>query len=65
MRLPLPAPEVSYRSIALNYGLVVRPATKLDVPKDLIAKMLLNNGISAALGLVVILYAGHVLLIHE
>jgi hypothetical protein len=35
---------------ALNYCLVVRPATKLDIPKDLLAKMLFNNAVSAGLG---------------
>ena len=34
----------------LNYGLVVRPATKLDIPKDLLSKMLLNNAVSVAMG---------------
>jgi hypothetical protein len=34
----------------LNYGLVVRPANKLDIPKDLLSKMLLNNAVSAGLG---------------
>ncbi|CAD6586019.1 MAG: hypothetical protein TREMPRED_004316 [Tremellales sp. Tagirdzhanova-0007] len=36
----------------LNYGLVVRPATELDIPKDLLSKMLLNNAVSVAMGLV-------------
>ena len=34
----------------LNYGLVVRPATELDIPKDLLSKMLLNNAVSVAMG---------------
>lgn len=31
--------------IGLNYGLIVRPASKLDIPKDLFAKMLVNNAV--------------------
>ena len=34
----------------LNYTLIVRPATELDIPKDLLAKMLANIAISAAFG---------------
>jgi len=36
----------------LNYGLVIKPAQKLDIPQDLLAKMLFNNAISAGLGFV-------------
>lgn len=35
---------------SLNYFLVVRPTKKLDVPRDLIAKMLANNAVSLGLG---------------
>ena len=34
----------------LNYILVVRPATKLDIPQSLLTKMLVNNAISAGVG---------------
>ncbi|ORX40948.1 hypothetical protein BD324DRAFT_612643 [Kockovaella imperatae] len=37
---------------ALNYFLVYRPAGKLDIPSDLKAKMLINNMVSAGLGVV-------------
>jgi hypothetical protein len=34
----------------LNYGLVLRPATKLDLPTGLTAQMLFNNAVSAGVG---------------
>jgi len=37
---------------SLNYALIVRPATELDIPKDLLSKMLVNNAISAGLGFI-------------
>ncbi|ORY31262.1 hypothetical protein BCR39DRAFT_527184 [Naematelia encephala] len=36
----------------LNYTLIVKPARKLDIPDELLTKMLFNNAISAGLGLV-------------
>lgn len=35
----------------LNYFLVVKPSKKLDIPKDLYAKMIANNAVSLGLGL--------------
>lgn len=37
---------------SLNYALVVKPARELGIPSDLVTKMLVNNAISAGLGLV-------------
>ena len=34
----------------LNYFLIVKPTKKLDVPKNLIAKMMANNAVSFGLG---------------
>ena len=34
----------------LNYCLVLRPARKLDIPPSLVAKMWVNNAISAGFG---------------
>jgi hypothetical protein len=34
----------------LNYFLIVKPTKKLDVPKDLVAKMMANNAVSFGLG---------------
>lgn len=34
----------------LNYFLIVSPAKKLDIPKDLLAKMIANNMVSVGLG---------------
>ena len=34
----------------LNYFMIVRPTKKLDVPRDLVAKMLANNAVSFGLG---------------
>ncbi|GHJ87638.1 hypothetical protein NliqN6_4040 [Naganishia liquefaciens] len=36
----------------LNYTLVVRPAKKAEIPDWLVRKMLANNGVSAAVGLI-------------
>jgi hypothetical protein len=37
-------------NVLLNYNLVVKPAKRLDLPSDLIARMQLNNAISAGVG---------------
>lgn len=34
----------------LNYFLVVKPSKRVDIPKELLAKMLANNAVSVALG---------------
>lgn len=34
----------------LNYTLVLKPSKKLDLPSDLVARMQLNNAISAGIG---------------
>jgi hypothetical protein len=36
--------------MTLNYTLVVKLAKQLDIPDHLLAKMLVNNAISAGLG---------------
>lgn len=36
----------------LNYFLIVSPSKKLDIPKDVLAKMLANNAVSLGLGLI-------------
>jgi hypothetical protein len=41
-----------FSDIALNYLLVVRLARKAEIPDWLVTKMLLNNGVSAALGFI-------------
>lgn len=38
--------------VILNYTLVVRPATKLDLPGSVTAQMFFNNAVSAGVGLV-------------
>jgi hypothetical protein len=35
---------------SLNHFLVVRPSKKLDIPSDLVAKMVANNAVSLGLG---------------
>jgi len=37
-------------NMLLNYNLVVKPAKKLDLPNDLVSRMMLNNAISAGIG---------------
>ncbi|KAK1923215.1 hypothetical protein DB88DRAFT_494271 [Papiliotrema laurentii] len=39
----------------LNYFLVVKPSRSLDIPKDLVAKMIANNTVSFGLGLIPII----------
>jgi hypothetical protein len=34
----------------LNYNLVVKPAKKLDLPSDLVTRMMFNNAISIGMG---------------
>jgi len=41
--------------VLLNYGLVVKPARKCDIPDHLLSKMLLNNAVSAGLGFIPVL----------
>ncbi|KAI9637103.1 uncharacterized protein MKK02DRAFT_45814 [Dioszegia hungarica] len=36
----------------LNYNLVVKPAKKLDLPSDLVTRMMFNNAISIGMGVV-------------
>jgi len=35
---------------SLNHFLIVRPSKKLDIPSDLVTKMVANNAVSLALG---------------
>ncbi|KAF8879324.1 hypothetical protein CPB84DRAFT_1751687 [Gymnopilus junonius] len=41
-----------FADIGINYLLVIRPAQKLDIPGWLLRRMLLNNAVSAGVGLV-------------
>ncbi len=34
----------------LNYFLVVKPSRSVDIPKDLLSKMMANNAVSLGLG---------------
>lgn len=34
----------------LNYNLVIRPSKKLDIPSDLVRRMMFNNALSIGMG---------------